>query len=796
MGTTLQDLKYSLRQLRRQPSYSVIAILILALGIGLSTALFSVIDAAVLRPLPYPHPEQLVTLDIEEAREGNPSRYAPSMSDVRRWRALSTVVSHAGTGRVHGFVPLIVDDGTPQRLIVAQASEDFLETYGITPILGRAIRTDDTRSGAPRIALLGHAYWQREFGGSRNVLGRLIRIQNEPATIVGVLPAGFYPDTAIWQAHQFSASMVERRGSGSPVIARLRSGVSLTSARAALEAATPPSTLFGPKPVPVHVAIASMYDAETRGVGVTLGTLAIAVGLILIIACSNVAGLTLARGASRSPELAIRAAIGAGRGRLVRQLLTEGLLLALAGGVVGVLFAYASLDSLLALVPLSLPANSPAAINAIVLGLALGLTLMTALLSGLVPALELSRAPRVISTMFAVGGAGAPLSKRTGQWLIGIEVALALVLMAGAGLIVKSFAKLASVDLGVDAANVMALDVEPLEQAATVRREYYAAFADALRHVPGVVAAGAIDQLALTGGGSYFFPTADTGVHIAGPQRTILPGFFEAMGVRPVAGRLLEDGDRMTGEAALINVTASRRYFGGHPVGHTLRLGVGSKHPRTIRIAGVVPAIRLGDPEATIEPEVYMLPPINTDDLSTMRMAMIFRLRDGASVSYGQLKQTAQSVGPRVLVGKLRPAAAVLGERVATPRDRMLLLSMLGAFGLLLALVGIFSVTAYAVARRTREIGVRVALGARRSQVVAAMIRDVVRPVVLGLAAGLVATSYTTRVITSFLFQTSPYDPATLIAVVVLLGALAALAAWVPARRASSIDPVVALRAD
>jgi predicted permease len=795
METMLQDVKYSLRQLGRQPSFSILAGLTLALGIGVSTALFSVIDAALLRPLPYPHPEELVTLDVEETSEGKPSRYAPSMGDIRRWRTLDTIVSHAGMGRVSGFMPLIVDTGTPRRLTVAEASEDFLETYGITPILGRGIQVDDTREGAPAVALLGHAYWQREFGGDPDVLGRIIRIQNEAVAIVGVLPAGFYRETAVWQARQFSGPMLDRRGSGTPVIARLRPGVTLAEARAALDAVTPASTISGPTPVPVRVVIASMYDEETGQYGATIQTLSAAVGLILIIACVNVAGLILARGATRHVELAIRAAIGAGRGRLVRQLLTDSVLLALGGALVGVLLAYASLDALVALIPLSLPANSPVAINATVLAFALGLTVITALLFGLVPALKLSRAPRMISTMLAVGGrSGAPLSNRPGQWLIGVEVALALVLMTGAGLMLRSFARLVSVDLGFDAVNVLTLEVEPLDQAAGARRDYYASFADALRRLPEVAAAGAIDQLALGGGGSYGFPTADTGASIAGPQRTVLPGYFEAMGVAAVAGRLLEDADRVTGEPVVVNATASQQYFGGNAVGHTLRKG--GKHPRHMRIVGVVPDIRHGGPRGRVQPEMYVLPDPTVADASSMQLAMVMRLRGGMSLSIDRLKQAAESVGPRVLVGRVRPAAALLRQQVATPRHRMLLLTMLGACGLLLTLVGIFSMTAYAVARRTREIGVRVAFGARPAQVVGVMIRDAVWPVALGLAAGLAGTYYATRLITSFLFQTARHDLATLVVVVALLAVAACLAAWLPARRAASVDPIVALRAE
>ena len=797
METILQDVKYSLRQLGLQPSFTILAGLTLALGIGVSTALFSVIDAALLRPLPYPHPEQLVTIDVEETSQtGTTSRFGPSMVDIRTWRTLPAILAQAGMGRVSsGFTPLIVDTGTPDRMIVGEASEGFLETYGIFPILGRGIHADDTRDGAPAVALLGHAYWQSAFGGDPRVLGRDIRVQDRPVTIVGVLPAGFYKETALWRARQFNGAMIDRRGTGTPVIARLREGVSLSQAKAALEAVTTAASLVGPTPHPVRIVIDSMYEDETRQFGATINTLSMAVGLILIIACVNVAGLLLARGATRHVELAIRAAIGAGRGRLVRQLLTESLLLALAGAAAGVLLAYVALDSLVALVPLSLPANSPVEINATVLGFALGLTVATALLFGLVPALKLSRAPKMISTMLAVGGrGGAPLSKRAGQCLIGIEVALALVLMTGAGLILRSFARLVSVDLGFKVENVLTVEVEPLDPSAAVRREYYAALTSALSQLPEVASAGAIDQLALGGGSSYSSTTADSGAQFDGPTRTVLPGYFEAMDVRAIAGRLLEDADRVTGEAVLINAIASNQYFGGNAVGHTLRSA--GRSPRQMRVVGVVPTMRHGGPQGRIRPELYVLPHPNDFDPRSLRLAMVMRLKDGASLPIERLKQTAEAIGPRVLVGRARPAAAVISEQVTTPRHRMLLLTMLGVFGLLLTLVGIFSMTAYAVARRTREVGVRVAFGARPAQVVGVMVRDALWPVAFGLVAGLAGAYYGARVITTFLFQTAPHDPLTLVSVVALLAAAAALAAWLPARRAASIDPVAALRAD
>ncbi|HEY3883716.1 MAG TPA: ABC transporter permease [Vicinamibacterales bacterium] len=530
METVVQDVRYGVRQLWHQPAFSIVAVLTLALGIGLSSALFSVIDAALLRTLPYPHPEQLVTMEVDSAGPGGRlARRDPSVTDIRGWRGMSSVIDHIGSGRVSGFMPPIVDTGVAQRLVVASASEDFLEAYGVAPILGRSFRIEDTRLGAPGVALLGHAFWESQFGGDPSVLGRVIRIQNAPATIVGVLPAGFYNKTAIWQASQWADAWLDHRGSGTPVIARLRPGVTSEEASRQLSAATTPSTVAGRPPSPARAVVTSLYEDETSGYSRTLRTLAWAVVLIVFIACVNVAGLLLARGATRRHELAVRASIGAGRARLMRQLLVESLLLALVGSVIGVGLAYLSLDSLVALVPLSLPANSPPSIDATVLAFTLVLIVVTAIAFGIGPAVKLSRGRNLHLTL--AGGsrdAGESLSRRSGQWLIGVEVALALILVSGAALMMRSFSKLLDVNLGYDPSSVLTFEVEPVAQTPSVRAQFYPALQAALLRLPEVSAVGAIDQLALTGGDTYSFPKADTGVGFDGPQRTVLPGYFEA----------------------------------------------------------------------------------------------------------------------------------------------------------------------------------------------------------------------------------------------------------------------------
>jgi putative ABC transport system permease protein len=426
---------------------------------------------------------------------------------------------------------------------------------------------------------------------------------------------------------------LDMRGSGTPVRARLRPGVALEDAARQLTAAMAPIEVNG-NPSAARAMVTSMYEDQTSGYGRTMRTLIWAVTLVVFIACVNVAGLLLARGAARRQELAVRASIGAGRGRLARQPLVESLALAFAGAAVGIGLAYASLDSLVALIPLSLPANTPVAIDGTVLVFTLALTIVTALAFGLVPAVKLSRARNLHTTL--AGGdrdAATPLSRRSGQWLIGTEIALALVLVSASGLMVRSFSKLLDVDLGYDPSAVLTFEVEPIDQSATERNQFYPALQTALLRLPGVTAVGAIDQGTLMGGSTYRFMKSDIGADIGGPSHIVLPGYFEAMGVRPLMGRLLEDTDRAPGEAALVNATANAKYFRGAAVGHTLETNGPTR--RRFRIVGVVPDLKHGGPQDRSQPRTYILPDTRSKDvtaafLTTLAIVMRVEGSDGA----------------------------------------------------------------------------------------------------------------------------------------------------------------------
>jgi predicted permease len=791
--TVLQDLRYALRLLSAQRGFSLIAILTLAIGVGLSTALFSVIHAAVVRPLPFANPGQLVNVNVPS--DGG-DQTSPSLEDVRAWRADGRVFQQASLDR--GTYDRLVDAGQPEWVQVRSVTEGFFETLGVLPLAGRTFAEPDVVREAPLVALVGHSYWRSRFGGDGAAIGRQIRVAGEPATVIGILPAGLFPDIEVWQP--FKPGIQERmRGSGAPAVARLRPGLSRQEGEKALAQFVAAFDAAQGKtyssPVGSAVRLFSIYDRAVEGKGPVLWTLSGAVLAILLIACVNVAGLLLARGATRQRELAIRASIGAGRARLTRQLLTESLVLACTGGVAGVLLAWISLDLLVAIVPLSLPENGTASLNGEVLLFAAAVTISTALVFGLVPALRLSR----VTVLAALAGAdrrsGAPLPRRTGQWLIAAEVALGVVLVAGAVLMIRSFSRVISVDLGYDPGSFLTMEVAPLDPDPGVLSRYYPALVDALRRLPEVEAAGAGNQLPM-GGSRRAGWLKVGGQEVRVDQRLVLPGFFEAIGLPLKAGRFLTEGDLTSGHpVVVINEMTARQAFGNQPpVGRLLPLARESPP----EVVGVVGDFLQDGAQGPVRANVYA-PYTGRERLGSsnrVQFLVFVRPRGNPAGFATRLRDVAHAIGPRVLVDRIRSGDDYVSESVTVPRHRMVLLGLLGGVGLLLTVVGIFSITAFAVARRTREIGVRMAFGAGKRQVIRAIVRDVLKPAALGLVAGATGAYLTTGVLRTLLFETTPHDPVAFVAALVTLGLAAVLAAWLPARRAALVDPVHALRTE
>ena len=800
MDALLQDIRYGIRQLLRQPGSSAVAIITLALGIGVSTAIFSVIDATMLRPLPYPDPEQLVRVGVEIVQPGGrSSRPTPSMEDMRASQAATDVFS-AVAGMGSAFRGRIADGPEPERLRVAHYTEDYLPMHGVAPVLGRGIAREDTEPGAPLVALLGYGYWQSRFGGRDDVIGETVRLDEDVATIVGVLPAWFNPETPLVTPLQIPVKEFSHRGTGRvSVYARLQPGVTIEAARERLS-----PRMAGVAPLPdgsrreVRARVESRLEALTSRYRTTVNVLAGAVALILIIAAVNVAGLLLARGAARQSELAVRASIGARRGRLVRQLLTESVVLALPATALGVLLAWLTLDLIVANLPLTMPTNSPVAVNVKVLALTTALLVPTTLLFGLAPAIRLSRV-RIGSVM--AGGhrqVGSSLSRRGSQALIAAEVALAVVLVAGAGLMIRSFMRISAVDLGFNADGLLTMQVLPLDRNPAAHKEYYWELQQRLRTTAGIESVGIVDNFALGGGGSYSSVTAG-GKGTSTSLFDITPGYLETIGAAVREGRLPIDADYASGfRGAVMNVSAARAVFPDGPaVGREFTRTGSDKRPWTV--IGVIEDLRHGGPLGDVTgmrglQVFFPLAPTEFD----LNQAMTIVVRSSGDVPGlgDRLRDAAYGVGPRVLVERIRSANELFGSTVITPRRRTVLLALLGGLGLTLALVGVFGMTAYAVTRRTAEIGVRMAFGARPHQVVGTMLRDSALPILAGTVAGVGGALLATRTIESFLFQTPPTDPVTIAAVAGTLAVAGCLAALVPALRAAKIDPALTLRAE
>ncbi len=796
MNGLLQDIRYAVRQLLRQRGSSIVAVATLALGIGISTAILSVIDATMLRPLPYPDPEQLVTVSPEETMpDGRVSRATASMEDMRTWQKADDIfLKVAGTGSA--FRGRIVEGAEPERIAVSHFTEDYLPMHGVTPLIGRNFSRDETDPGAPLVALLGYGYWQSRYNGREDVIGQSVRFDTEVATIIGVLPSWFNASTPVAIPLRIPLAEYSRRGTGRvSVYARLRPDVTIEQARERLSSRMQVRTLpDGTQTSQPRVAIRSRLDGALAQSRTTINVLTGAVTMILLIACVNVAGLLLARGAARQSELAVRASLGAGRGRLIRQLLTESVVLAIAGGALGVLLAWLFLDALVANIPLSMPSNSPVTLNLQVLAATVALLVPTALLFGLVPAIRLSRVR--LGSALARGGRqrGSALSRRGGQLLIAAEVALAVILVSGAGLMIRSFMRISAVELGFTREGLVVMEVLPLDRSPAVHQEYYTSLVQQIRTIPGMQSAGIVDQFSLGGG------TTFTSISVGGKRGGITvfevtPGYFETIGATLKAGRLPTEADYRSGfRGAVISELAAKTLFGGLAVGQEFTRAGADQVPWTV--LGVIQDLRHGGPLSTThEPQIFFPLQVTENDLNSA-MLIVMRPSERVTDLPDRLRRIAQGIGPRVLVERIRTGEELFGVSVVTPRRRMVLLSLLGGLGLVLALVGVFGMTAYSVTRRTAEVGVRMAFGALPGQVVRTMLRDAAVPIAIGTALGVAGAVAATRIIESFLFATPPTDPVTLATVALTIATTGCFAALVPSMRAAKVDPASSLRSE
>ena len=795
------DLRYAFRQLVKNPGFAGVAILTLALGIGACTAIFSVINGVLLRPLDYPAPDRIVVIretNLPQFPEFSvsPPNYLDWAKQTKSWQYLAAY---------SGAQVNLTGEGEPQRLVAVKATAHYFDVYQIKPILGRTLVPEEDAPGRDHVVVLSHAFWQRVFGGEPNVVGRSIQLSGEPYTVIGVAPPHFGEASKvdIWAPMGFKPDETAadaRGGHYLNVIGRLRPSVNITSARAELELlAAQLARQYPDSNLGWGVTMSPILDYSVRDVRPILYTLLGAVGCVLLIACANIANLLLARATARHRELSIRTALGASRARLVRQLLTESVLLGLAGGAAGMLLARWGLDLLLALAPSTLPRTGDIHLDASVLIFSLALSVLTGVIFGIAPALLAAHSD--VQEGLKQGARGSTDARgRLRGALVVLEVAFALVLLGGAGLLARSFMRLTHVDPGFVPEHATVLRLA-LPEKKYEKSEQQLAFADALlsrlRILPGVQAAGLTHSLPLISDWVLDFkiegrpevPPADL------PNTnyySVTPDYFRAMGIRLIRGRLFnQHDDARAPRVAVINETLARQFFPNEdPIGKRILVTNGPDVWR--QVVGIVADIKQYgvDKETTSQTyEPYAQYPFRS-------LNVVLRMSDSGAALAGALRPAVYAIDKDQPVGTIQPLEEILGATIAKQRFAMLLLIVFSSVALVIAAVGIYGVMAYSVVQRTGEFGIRMALGAQRSDVLRLVLSHAGKLVSLGLVIGLGATFAASRLMGSMLFQTNAHDPLTFSLTTLLLAAVAIAACLLPARRATRVNPIEALRTE
>ena len=819
MDALVQDLRYALRTLAKAPGFTLLAVVTLALGIGANTAVFSVIDAALWRPLPFARPEQLVVLDGVESPPPA-SIPVPKMAlDLFDWAGQRQIFAGVTSYELGGLN--LTGRDASRRVRAAQVTTDFFHTMGIAPASGRGFVPDESGPGRSGVVVLGDGLWRNALGADAHVIGRTIRLNDRPFVVIGVMPARFsYPGrTELWIPHPYPETFSNGDMFHSAIIetaiGRLRTGIDLSTAQALVraaeaafqrqhpEASTPTQagslTLLGSSGVALHPLRETLVGDARGGLLVLFG----AVGLILLIACTNAAGLLLARAASRQHEIAVRAVLGATRGRVVRQLLTETALLAFGGAIAGLVLAWWAMGALAALLPPRLVDVTPVTLDTRVLAFTLAAAALATLVFGLVPAFGLSRAD--LHEPLKAGGYRAPSvrARRTRAALVVGELGIALVLLVGAGLMLKSLFTLTHVDPGFRRASVLTATVSLPRSRYTAPGSYGGYFAEALdrlRAIPGVEAAGAVNALPLLREGAVGFtfqivgrPPFPMGENTPFAENLVVtPQYFRALGIPMLRGRGFTEADRADAlPVILISESMAKRFWpDANPLGTQIKLPIDSV-ARTI--VGVVGNVR----DASLKAQDWALQ-MYLPYQQSYASYMTFTVRGNvppASLA-AAVRRAIAEVDPSIPLYDVHTMDEVVSASIGSERANTLLIALAGLLAVGLATVGVYGVMAYTVAQRTHEIGVRMALGAGRQDVLRLVVRHGLTLTMAGVAGGLATAWAATRVMAHLLYQVSTTDAAVFAAAPLALVAVALLATYVPARRATKVDPMVALRTE
>jgi putative ABC transport system permease protein len=802
-----QDLTFAARQLAKHPGFAIVTTLTLALGIGGTAAIFSVVNAVVLQPLPVREPQQLVRV-WETFRQWHTFATA---GNLEAWRTRSTVFEAIAGRETTGFN--LADDGGVERVISARVTPDYFRVFGVEPLLGRTLGPADDDPGKAQVAVISEQLWRRRFGADAAVLAREARLNGRPYRIVGVMPAAFRIDPQgeeLWVPTAFTPR--ERASFGRRflvVFGRLKPGVTRAQAQAEMGIVAARLKQEQPNENGDHNAIVNSFvddvvgDARQRLL-VLLG----AVGFVLLIGCANVANLLLARGTTRAAELAVRAALGAGRGRVIRQLLTENALLAGLGAAVGLALAVVAVRALVLFAPHDVPRLDQAHLDPLTLAVTAGIAIASSLLFGLVP---VRRAMSQDAGDVLKGGRSGDLGvarDRVRQALVIAEVALALVLLAGSGLLIRTALALRHVDLGFDPERVLSarvsLPVDGYEDPLKVRQTFER-MADEARRVPGVLAADVVTRGPLGGGGNWIplhpedrpFTTKEA---VNAQLRVITPGYLQTMRIAVTRGRAFTAGDREGAPRVVVlsETLAHQLWPGVDPIGKRVDCCSTGETPEWMTIVGVVSDVRGAGPAVQSDPEYYLplqQAPVAVWTWNQRTMFLMARAAHDPAALTASLREAVTRIDPGLPLFDVQPMDQRLSASLSTGRFVTGLLTTLGVVGLLLAAIGIYGVMAYSVSRRTQEIGLRLALGAAPRDVLLLVARQAITPVLIGVAAGFVLAFLAARLLEQQLVGVTSHDPTTFLIVTLLLIAVAIVASVIPARRAAQVDPTRALGA-
>ncbi|HMG33233.1 MAG TPA: ABC transporter permease [Blastocatellia bacterium] len=811
-----QDFRFSLRMLSKQPIFSSASLLTLALGIGANTAIFSVINGVLLRPLGFSDPDRLVMIWTDNrAYQLGFHEFPPANSDVPEWRATTT--SFEQIAICQSSLADLSDDGNPERVGGVDVSANLLPMLGAQPILGRQFSEEEERPGQDRVAVISYDLWQRRFAGNTEIVGKTLSVNGVPRTIIGVLPEGFnfpratemprsynLPEKAdLWTPFARDAGYWQNRIQRQLVIvvARLKAGIAQSQAQiemdsvAARQAAAYPESHEG-----WRIWLTPLFNQIVSQTRAPLLILLGAVGFLLLIACANMASLLLARSASRRREMAVRAAVGAGRGRIIRQLLTEGLVLSVLGGGLGLLAGYLGMNFLLSFMPPNVPRLQDISLDLRVLLFTGLLSIVTGVLFGLVPGWQMSKVSLAEAFKDAVSSRSAVRGIRSHSLVVTVEVALVAILLVGALLMLQSFRRLAAVDPGFSPQGVATFEVS-LPRARYMdggqRAQFFEQARLRLTNLAGVREVGAVSALPLSGNESMNWFSVEgaepvpRGKEPLAEDRVVSPGYFSAMGVNLISGRDFDAND-VTGRplVAIINETLARRFFpGGDALGKRIRWELGEMEWKTI--VGVVRDVRGFALESDSRPQVYR----PHTQVQTDAMVMVLRV-DKTALPHlrSAIQQEFKQLDAAIPVANFRMMPELVDRAVAKTRFTTLLLGLLALAALVLAVVGLYGVVAYGVNQRTREIGLRMALGAQPRSVLALVVRQGLQPAIVGCGIGLLGAFALMRMFANQLYEVQATDPGTFALVAAGLLPIVFAACYIPARRATKIDPMMVLR--